>query len=106
MKTHERHYLIMYDITEPKTLGKIGKLMISEGMERVNYSVWIGWINPIKKPDLKAKLDRLLGDIKTKGSVFYILPLGHATLKQMRCLNRRKPKNLEYWLGEKREAFF
>jgi len=106
MKADEEFYLVMYDITYSKTLQKIGKIMLKEGFERINYSVWVGWINPVKKNDLKVKLSKMLGDENAKGSVFYIMPISKSSLKHTRCLNGRKPKELDFWIGEKREAFF
>jgi|GEM_PF-1720606 len=106
MKTHENYFLVMYDITHSKTLQKIGKLMIREGFERINYSVWVGWENPAKETGIKEKLTRLLADENAKGSLFYILPVSKSGLKKIRCLNGRKPKELDYWVGERRETFF
>ncbi len=106
MKADVDFFLVMYDITCSKALQKIGKILLKEGFERINYSVWVGWINPAKKNDLKVKLSKMLDDDKAKGSLFYILPITKNTIKHIRCLNGRKPRELDYWMGEKREIFY
>jgi CRISPR-associated endonuclease Cas2 len=95
----------MYDITHPRTLQKVSKLLIQSGMERVNYSVWLGWINPVKQPVLKEKLLQLLTSEKASGSLFYVLPVSHKDVKKMKSIAGRKPKELDYWLGEKQTMF-
>ena len=95
------YYLVMYDITDSPTLQKIGRLMIKAGMERINYSVWVGWVNPADNPKVKKELMQLINSPAAKGSLFYILPVSRTTMKKMRCINGRKPKNLDYWVGEK-----
>ena len=99
-------YLVMYDITDSPTLQKIGKLMINAGLERVNYSVWIGSANPVDNLKLKKELMQLINSPEAKGSLFYVLPISRTTMKQMRCINGRKPKDLDYWVGEKQLLFF
>ncbi len=106
MKTEDNCFLVMYDITHPKTLQKVSKLLLKSGMERVNYSVWVGWVNPARQTGLKETLTELISSDLAKGSLFYILPVTTNTIKKMRCLNGRKPKELDFWVGEKRSMFF
>lgn len=96
----------MYDITCPKSLQKVNVLLKKAGLERVNYSVWVGWINPFMVPELKDKLKRLLKKPEADGSLFYVFPVSKSNLKKMRGLNGRKPKELNYWLGEEPTLFF
>ena len=53
MKTGSGYFLVMYDITHARTLQKVAKTLEKSGMERVNYSVWLGWADPSKQPELK-----------------------------------------------------
>lgn len=106
MKPENTYFVVMYDITYPKSLQKVNVLLKETGLERVNYSVWVGWVNPLKIPELKEKLKRLLKKPEAIGSLFYVLPVSRSDLKKMRGLNGRKPKELNYWLGEESTLFF
>jgi len=105
MKIEPGFFLVMYDITHPRTLQKVSKILIQLGLERVNYSVWLGWTNPTKDPALKEKLVKLITSDKALGSLLYVLPIARKDVKRMRSINGRKPKELDYWLGEKRTMF-
>ncbi len=106
MKPEHTFYIVMYDITHSKALQKTNKLLRQAGLERVNYSVWIGWQNPANIPALKESLKELLKPKQAKGSVFYILPVSKKNLEKMRNINGRKPKELDYWMGERLTMFF
>jgi CRISPR-associated endonuclease Cas2 len=106
MTTESGYYVVMYDITHPGTLQKVAKILVQCGMERLNYSVWLGWVNPARQPALKEKLVKLVTADKAAGSLFYILPVALKDVKRMRTITGRKPKELDYWLGEKHTLFF
>jgi CRISPR-associated endonuclease Cas2 len=106
MKPEHIYFLVMYDITHPKTLQKINTMLKQWGLERINYSVWLGWANPLKQAELKEKLKTMLKAPETKGSLFYVLPVGKREMLKMRNINGRKPKELGYWLGNQATIFF
>ena len=106
MKPEHTCFLVMYDITHAKTLQKINVLLKQTGLERINYSVWLGWANPMKQPELKEKLKLMFQLPETKGSLFYVLPVSKRELVKMRGINGRKPKELDYWLGDLPTLFF
>ncbi len=99
-------FLVMYDITYPKILPVVGKLLLKYGFERINYSVWLGGENPSKNAELKERITGLLQHEKAKGSLFFILPVGKNEITKMRKLNGRKPANLDYWLGREHTLIF
>jgi CRISPR-associated endonuclease Cas2 len=105
MKPENTFYVVMYDITHSATLQKVGKLLVKAGFERINYSVWLGWADPVRQPLLKDELVKLLQRSVAKGSVFYILPVSKKEVKRMRGINGRKPRELDYWMGERRTMF-
>lgn len=41
-------YLILYDITSNTLRNKVSKLLIQEGYERIQFSVFVGPLNPYK----------------------------------------------------------
>ena len=106
MATKSSYYVVMYDITHPRTLQKVAKILLQCGMERINLSVWLGWVNPAKQPELKERLTKLVTNEKAKGSLLYILPVSAKDIRQMRSITGRKPRELDYWIGEKTTLFF
>jgi CRISPR-associated endonuclease Cas2 len=106
MKTISTYYLLMYDITNDKTLQKVAKKLISYGFERINYSVWLGWVNPLNRGNLKIELQTLMRNENAKGSRLYIIPVKPSTLGKMRSITGHKPKQLDYWLGKTKNVFF
>ena len=106
MKTITTYYLLMYDITNGKTIQKVAKKLIYYGFERINYSVWLGWVNPLEKAKLKIELQTLLRSENAKGSRLYVIPLKPPSLGKMRSITGHKPKELDYWLGKTKNVFF
>lgn len=106
MKAEHVFFMVMYDITHARALQKMNILLKQSGLERVNYSVWLGWANPLKQPELREKLKLLLQTPETKGSLFYVLPISKREMVKMRGINGRKPKELDYWLGDEPTLFF
>ena len=43
-------YLVFYDISTDKIRNKIARRLEAEGFERLQLSVFIGWMNPKTKP--------------------------------------------------------
>ena len=106
MKPEHIYFLVMYDITHARTLQKVNIMLKQSGLERVNYSVWLGWANPLKQLELKEKLKLMMQTPETKGSLFYVLPVSKREMEKMRGINGRKPKELDYWLGDKPTLIF
>lgn len=105
-KENTTFYLLMYDITHDRTLQKVARKLQRYGFERVNYSVWLGWENPMESGILKKELQTLLKAEEAKGSRLYVIPFKPATLSKMRSITGHKPSELDYWLGKKQNLFF
>ncbi len=106
MKTSIKLFLLMYDITHDRTLQKVAKKLQQNGFERINYSVWIGWNDPLKPGILKTDLQKLMQNEKAAGSVLYSIPISSTVLGRIRNITGHKPRELEYWLGRKKILFF
>ena len=106
MKNVSTYYLLMYDITHNRTLQKVAKKLQKYGFERVNYSVWLGWENPLESGILKKELQLLLQAEEAKGSRLYIIPIKPATMAKMRSITGHKPIELDYLLGKTQNLFF
>jgi CRISPR-associated endonuclease Cas2 len=106
MATRHKYFILMYDITQASALQKTGKLLEQNGYVRINYSVWLGYFNPLQMDELKNKLNMLLDSVQAKGSVLYVIPIGRNELVKMRDIYNKKPKELAYWIGEQKTMFF
>ena len=106
MKENRFLYFVMYDITHPKVLQKVAKILQKSGFERINYSVWLGNVNPVSPSELKDKLQKMLDIPETKGSRLYILPVSTSGLKKMSDLEGKKLRQMDYWTGEQHTKFY
>lgn len=105
MKGTITFYLLMYDITHARTLQKVAIRLQKHGFERVNYSVWLGWKNPMESGTLKKELQTLLRAEEAKGSRMYIMPVKPSALIKMRSITGHKPPQLDYWAGKTETLF-
>jgi CRISPR-associated endonuclease Cas2 len=106
MKSKKILYMVMYDITHQRVLQKVAKILQKAGFERINYSVWLGNVNPVTPSEVKEKLQKCLNIPETKGSRLYVLPVGVGTVKKMSDLNGKRPGQLDYWTGERHTQFY
>ena len=106
MNHRETQFIVMYDITDGRTLQKVAREMEKHGYERINYSVWIGMKDPAKEPVFKEKICGLLKKPEAEGSKVFVLPVTYASLAAMRTIQGKKPENLDYWLMERKTMFF
>lgn len=57
-------YLILYDITSNTLRNKVSKLLVQEGYERIQFSVFVGGLNPHKN-GVWTKIKNYMKDGKT-----------------------------------------
>jgi CRISPR-associated endonuclease Cas2 len=100
------YYLLMYDITNERTLQKVARNLEQHGYIRINYSVWFGWNDPVKNPVLKKKLIKMLQNKLAEGSRLYFLPVAEKDFRKIRRHNGRRISELEYWTGDLATQFF
>lgn len=106
MNNHGTQFIVMYDITDGRTLQKVAKEMERHGFERINYSVWLGLTNPAKDAGLKTRICELLKKPEAKNSKVYFFPIAHSSLAKMRTIDGKKPEDLDYWLMQRKTMFF
>ncbi|NLW19688.1 MAG: CRISPR-associated endonuclease Cas2 [Candidatus Cloacimonetes bacterium] len=51
---------VMYDIVKDKTRTKVGKYCEKAGIYRVQYSVFLGELNPTQRKELKCQIEELI----------------------------------------------
>ena len=89
-------YLIFYDITSNSIRNKVAKILIQEGYERLQLSVFLGLENismtvsnqlaEILKPEPEAK--------------FYIIPLPKSSIKNIKYIGKMS-LDIDYLTGDK-----
>jgi len=55
-------YLLIYDITHDGTRTKVSDACLDYGLERVQYSAFIGELSKVHQRELWSKIKRRLGD--------------------------------------------
>jgi CRISPR-associated endonuclease Cas2 len=99
-------FILMYDITHPKTLQKVARLLEQHGYERINYSVWTGARDPAKVAVLGKSLKTLMENPKAERSKLFCLPLTLKDFEKMKSYNGDEIENMQYWTGRKATEFF
>ncbi|RKX74596.1 MAG: CRISPR-associated endonuclease Cas2 [Spirochaetes bacterium] len=74
---------VIYDIEEDKTRNKVAEACKDYGLERVQYSTFLGSLNQNKRGELYLRLFKLLG--KKAGKII-ILPVCDKDVKQTRSI--------------------
>jgi len=91
-------YLIFYDISETRIRTKVAKLLVKEGYERLQFSVFTAPYNPYRS-NLWDKLHDLLKD--TPNNKIYCLKIGKNNFYKMKIIGIFD-FDLSYLTGEKR----
>ena len=78
----KKHYLVGYDIADPKRLGKLAKLMTSYGT-RVQYSFFHCAISDRQKKKMKDQIGAI---VKEDEDQVIILPVAEKQLQEMECI--------------------
>ena len=89
-------YLIFYDITSNSIRNKVAKILIQEGYERLQLSVFLGLENIGKQVSIQLE-ELLKAEPEAK---FYIVPLSKSSIKNLKSLGKIN-LDLDYLTGEK-----
>jgi CRISPR-associated endonuclease Cas2 len=93
-------YLVVYDITHPPSLQKIGKYMERYGYTRWQKSVWIGSRPPVQLAELAAKLKTIFAMPENKESQLAWTRMLTAHLVKTGFLGRSPQQYLEMACGK------
>ncbi len=96
-------YLVFYDIENTSKRTKIAKLLIADGYERLQLSVYLGLDNPVRNQKLWKSLEDLL--IDETSSKLYVLPIPGNSIKNIAKIGKLD-FDLYYLAGEKDSLFF
>lgn len=70
---------ILYDISDDKARTKVAKYCKQAGLHRVQYSVFIGKLNPNEKDSLQLQIEDLIDEDNDK---VYIFPMSQKELRE------------------------
>ena len=66
------HLLLVYDIPNDKTRGKVADICLDYGLDRVQYSAFMGELSRVHQEELMEKAHKHLG--KQEGKI-YLYPI-------------------------------
>lgn len=84
-------YILIYDITHDGTRTKVADACLDYGLERVQYSAFIGELSKVHQRELWAKIKRRLGD---HGANIQLFPLDEKCWSG-RCIIEKEEKGAE-----------
>ena len=96
-------YLLFYDITTNSIRTKIAKLLIAEGFERLQFSVYTGLDNPKQNTFLWATLMKHLALEPT--AKLYVIAMTKNNFRNMKIIGNFE-HDIDYLLGDKRSLTF
>jgi CRISPR-associated protein Cas2 len=59
--------ILVYDIVDDRKRAKIADACLDYGLDRIQFSAFVGWLTPSKQQELMVKIKRILG--KSPGNV-------------------------------------
>ena len=92
-------YTLLYDISDDKTRTKVSKILIAEGYERIQFSVYIGNRNPKSVAGLWERVKSLVAN--EKEAKFYVFKISESNFRNMDILGNFE-YDLDYVLGEQK----
>ncbi len=91
-------YLISYDISTDSIRTKVAKKLMAHGLERMQYSVFMGPLTDTQLAKLKEELDKIFK--KATEANILIIPQSPTNLKNAYHCGDKAP-DFEYLSGEK-----
>lgn len=82
---------VLYDISEDKVRNRVAKTCKQAGLYRVQYSVFLGTLNPGQKDTLEVQLEDLIDPDEDS---IYIFPMNKQELQQTVLMGQAFDKKL------------
>ena len=96
-------YLLFYDISEDRLRNKISKLLMIEGFERIQLSVYISLDDPAKNKILWKTIQNILSAEPT--AKLYVISVNKNSFRHIKIIGNFG-FDMEYLLGEKSSLTF
>jgi len=77
--------ILVYDIVDDRKRAKIADVCLDYGLDRIQYSAFVGWLIPAKQQELFTKIRRILG--KSPGNV-QLVPICADDWKKRRVIDQ------------------
>ncbi len=90
-------YILCYDISDDKIRTKVSKILIAEGYERIQFSIFIGNRDPKLASDLWERMKVLVS--KEKTAKFYVFKTSERNFRNMDIIGNFE-HDVEYLLGD------
>jgi CRISPR-associated endonuclease Cas2 len=101
----ENFYLIFYDVSANAIRNKIAKLLLQNGFERIQYSVFCGLHHPGNDEKLWQQIKALIEREDSEGDKVYVLAVSKKNFRNMKIAGTFTG-DMEYLLGEKLTLYF
>jgi CRISPR-associated protein Cas2 len=66
--------LLVYDIPDDRKRAKIADTCLDYGLDRIQYSAFLGWLLPYQQEELFMKLKKILGKKEGNIQMFILSP--------------------------------
>lgn len=93
-------YLIAYDIQSDRLRNKIGKKILEFGINRIQYSVYLGSITPTQFQQLKQSIQAIFNSEKQPSDSIIFIPIPAQQLRLTNILGTLDI-DIDYILGER-----
>lgn len=79
------HLLVLYDISDDKLRGKVADACLDYGLQRVQFSAFVGELGRVHQRELELKIRELVGRNTVK---IRLIPLDAQTWARQRLIER------------------
>jgi len=95
-------YLIFYDISDNKLRKKVSDLLLQEGYERLQRSVFLSMDTPVKNKKLIETINKITQTEKERN--ICILPVAVSNVKKMQIIGKHD-WDIDYIIGSVKSFF-
>ena len=83
------HCLVVYDISHDRTRGKVADACLDYGLDRIQYSAFVGTLARTHQEELMLKIEHLLGERAGNVQLFSICEKDWAQRQVIESASRR-----------------
>jgi CRISPR-associated protein Cas2 len=96
MSTKDPNLLLVYDIPNDSKRTKIADTCLDYGLDRIQFSAFLGWLLPTQQEELFLKVKKILG--KKSGNI-QIFPVCADDWKKRKVINQKSEEREEIEKG-------
>ncbi len=85
MSKREPNTLLVYDIPDDRKRLKVADACLDYGLDRIQFSAFLGWLLPTQQEELFLKVKKILG--KKPGNI-QMFPLCAEDWRKRRCIDQ------------------